>query len=172
MIARKTMQIVSVGSLLWLAGCPQPPDDSLEPNDSPQTATILALEQPVQARAVQDNVDVFAITVEPGFPSANRSLQLELTTLSGTECPAFTLTGPDGGILYQDTNRFCSRTGATPMSVPGALLEIRLGQGFTLRAPAAQAGIYHLTIEEKGYADNVIDTVWSYELVAHLMPPR
>ncbi len=145
--------------LLLTAGCPQPRDDGFEPNDSPETATVLQLNDPIQARTVQDNPDVYAVEAPAG------SLVFRLDTIEGQVCPAFTVTAPDGTILFRDTHRFCSRTGSTPDAIPGVQFGVD-DAGYTLRVPAQTAGRYVLTVRELGYADNIIDTFWEYTLTA------
>jgi hypothetical protein len=151
-----------------VAGCPKPPDDVFEPNDTFEQATQLALETEFNARVVQDNPDVLSLTLDESGDN-NRQIEFDLVTVSGEECPAFIVTAPNGSTLYQDTNHFCSRAFATPISAAGAVLT-QPGDGtFSLRVPALTAGTYFLTIEEKGQVDNVFDYVWFYQVTAHVV---
>lgn len=144
---------------LSICGCPRPQDDALEPNDDASTATPLASGTSIEARAVQDNADVFAIAAGTGS-----ELVITLETLSGEVCPWFSVAGPDGTQLYTDGHRFCGRTGARPVAVPEASLEQRADDSFVLSVPAATEGTYLLTIRELGHADNLFDYAWEYRL--------
>lgn len=145
--------------MLATCGCPRPQDDSLEPNDDASNATGLAPGTSVEARAVQDNPDVFAIEAGPGS-----ELTITLETLSGEVCPWLSLEAPDGTMVYADRHRFCSRTGSAPLAVPGASLEQRADDSFVLSVPAAAEGTYLLTIRELGHADNLFDYAWHYRV--------
>ncbi len=145
-----------------MGGCPRP-EDSLEPNDTPETATPLTLGQAVDGRVVQDNDDVFSVVSGPD--------QILLFTMQSlgeeeAECAAFTVTSPTGTVLYQDENTFCGRQGSQPTQVSGATLEDVQGFGFMLRVPAQEQGAYYLTVRELGHVDNVFTYSWRYRLVA------
>jgi hypothetical protein len=160
--------IALIGLCLAIAGCPRVDDDALEPNDSPDQATMLSLDTPLTARAVQDNPDVFAIDIQVGGGTTLSELQFEFETLGGDECATFAVTAPDGVTLYRDTNPFCSRAFYNPEKVPAAMLDFRPGEGYTLTVPAQISGRYALTVNENGQVDNVFDYFWDYRLTATL----
>ncbi len=152
-----------VGLLAACCGCPPVPDDALEPNDTPETATPLSPGQPVEARAVQDDLDIFVVEAGP-----DQTLVLTFEHLGDDNCAAFTVTAPDSQVLYQDNNRFCGREFSTPTAVEGASLQSTPAGGYILRVPAGLQGEYLLTIEELGEVDNVFDFVWRYRVSAAL----
>ena len=147
---------------LLLGGCPRPEDD-LEPNDTPGTATVLTVGQAVVGRVVQGNPDVFAVTAGP-----EEIVVFAMESLGEEEadCAAFTVTGPDETVLYQDRNTYCGRYGTEPIVVEGAALEEVPGFGFELRVPAASQGRYVLTVVEKGQVDNIFTFSWQYSITA------
>jgi hypothetical protein len=154
---------VLVGLLAACSGCPRVPDDALEPNDTPETATPLNPGQPIEARAVQDDLDVFVVQAGP-----DQSIVFTFEHLGDDNCAAFTVTDPDSQVLYQDNNRFCGREFSTPTAVEGASLQSTPAGGSILRVPAVLQGQYLLTVEELGEVDNVFDFVWRYRLTAAL----
>lgn len=130
-----------------------------EPNDTPETATPLELGTTVEARAVQNNPDCFSVYGGPG-----QSVVFSMENLGEDDCAAFSVTGADGSILYQDTNRFCGREFSQPVVVEGATLQTIPDWGYVLRVPANVAGNYVLTVDERGQVDNVFDFRWLYRL--------
>lgn len=147
---------------LWMGGCPRP-EDALEPNNTPETATRLVEGQPVEARVVQKNPDVFVIAAGPG-----QTLVFSLETLGEEDCNFFRVTGPGGAALYEDENTGCGRLGAEPYVQPGGQLDL-VGddlENYVLTIDAATAGDYYLTIIENGAADNLFDFSWRYRLTA------
>lgn len=153
-----------------LTGCPRGarPDDALEPNDSPESATPLTPGQPVEARANQGNPDVFSVEAPEGrtlvFLAESRGLE---------NCPAFTVTGPGGQALFEDVHSHCSRVAEEPRKAEGVEFHMRFGAGtsaeaYELRIPTAQPGRYLLTILEQGRADNVAAFSWDYRLTARV----
>jgi hypothetical protein len=163
-------QTTVLGILLLssVAGCPKPPDDGFEPNNSLAQATELTLDSDFKARAVQGNPDVLSITLNERIGNESRQLEFDLSTIGGELCPAFIVTAPDGSMPYQDTHHFCSRAFATPITLPGASLTQQDDGSFILGVLAPDAGTYFLTIDEKGEADNVFDYVWSYQVTPHV----
>ena len=162
-----------VGALLMLAliaGCPlRPADDALEPNDTAEQATPISLGQTVSARAVQNNPDLFSVIVPPATPSTpTGSLEFVIEPRGGVDCPSFVVTGPDGTLLYQDTNYYCGRQYSPPVTVDGASLTIQPGIAYRVRVPVTTPGAYLLTINERGEVDNVFDYYWDYQLTANL----
>ncbi|WP_204494003.1 hypothetical protein [Archangium primigenium] len=156
--------------LLLLAGCPRGTrlDDAFEPNDDASQATPLTPGTPIEARANQGNPDVFALEA----PEA-RTLVFRMESLGQDNCPAFTVNGPDGGLLYEDRHRFCSRGPDEAWKAPGVellLLDVRGYQigTYELRVPTARAGRYLLTILEQGRVDNTVPFSWDYRLTARV----
>ncbi len=152
-----------VGLLAACSGCPPVAEDTFEPNDTPETATLLSLGLPVEARAVQDNLDVFAVEAGP-----DQTIAFTFEHLGGDDCAAFTVTAPDSQVLYRDNNRFCGREFTVPTVVEGASLQSTPADGYILRVPAQLQGRYLLTVDELGQADNVFDFVWRYRLTVAL----
>lgn len=155
---------------LLMAGCPRGArrDDALEPNDDASQATPLTPGQPIEGRANQDNPDVFSLEAPEGrtiiFRAESRGLE---------NCPAFTATGPDGALLYEDRHRFCNRGPDDAVKAPGVELQLLDVQGYQigtyeLRVPALQAGRYLLTIVEQGRVDNLAPFSWDYRLTARV----
>lgn len=158
---------IAVGFLLpmCMGGCPRP-EDALEPNDTPETATRLVVGEPAEARVVQYNADVFAVAAGP-----DETLVFTLENLGEEDCAAFEVTSPDGDTLYADTNGFCGRLGFYPMPGPGGELD-RLPDdaGYILTISAEQEGDYFLTLTELGRADNIFDYSWLYRVTAETEP--
>ena len=160
---RSSAFIFELGLLaLLMSGCPgfPRPEDSLEPNDTKETATDLENGVPVNARAVQGNPDVFRFGADPG-----QLLIFTLDSLGEEDCAAFTVTGPDDTKLFADQHFFCgNRVFDPPFAVEGAELNTGLGGGYVLSVPADEAGDYFLTINELGEVDNFFDFSWLYRL--------
>lgn len=141
-------------------------DDALEPNDDTAHATPLTAGQSVKGRANQGNADVFSLQAAEG----NR-LVFRLESLGLEDCPAFTVTGPDGQVLYRDQTYRChnGHQGQPAERVAGAeVTRTQSPSGYEVRAPAARAGTHFLTIHEQGEADNVAPYSWDYQLTAQL----
>ena len=145
-----------------MGGCPRP-EDSLEPNDTPETATPLTIGQAIEGRVVQGNDDVFSVVSGPG-----QTLLFTMESLGEEEvkCAAFAVRAPGGTVLYEDQNTYCERQGTQPVQVSGAALEEVQGFGYRLRVPAQEQGQYYLTIRELGYVDNIFTYSWQYRLTA------
>ena len=154
---------VLVALLAACSGCPPVPEDALEPNDTPETATALSPGLPIEARAVQDNLDVFVVEAGP-----DQTIVFTFEHLGDDNCAAFTVTAPDSQVLYRDNNSFCGREFTTPTAVEGASLQSTSTGGYILRVPAQLQGEYLLTVDELGEVDNVFDFVWRYRLTAAL----
>jgi len=154
---------VLVGLLAACSGCPPVREDALEPNDTPETATPLSPGLPIEARAVQDNLDVFVFEAGP-----DQAIVFTFEHLGNDNCAAFTVTAPDSQVLYRDNNSFCGREFTTPTAVEGAGLQSTPAGGYILRVPAREQGQYLLTIDERGEVDNVFDFFWDYRLTAAL----
>lgn len=161
-IRRRALCSLIVLFPLVLGGCPRP-EDSLEPNDSPSTATRLMLGVPTQGRVIQGNRDVFVVAAGP-----NVTLVFEMTSLGEEEedCVAFSLIAPDGTTLYEDHRLYCRAGVELPTQVDGAGLTQEEGIGYELSAPAAAAGDYVLTLTELGEVDNLFDYSWQYRITA------
>ncbi|MBN1208680.1 MAG: hypothetical protein JXB05_27715 [Myxococcaceae bacterium] len=151
---------------LLVAACPRGarPDDALEPNDDASQATPLTPGQPVEGRANQDNPDVFSLEAPEG-----RTIVFQVDSLGLENCPAFTVAGPDGALLYEDRHHFCNRGPADAVKAPGVeflLLNVQGHEigGYELRVPAQQTGRYLLTILEQGRVDNLFPFSWDYRL--------
>jgi hypothetical protein len=143
-------------------------EDSFEPNDTFDRATLLTADQPVQARANQGNLDIFSFQVA----DAGTRLLFRLESLGLEDCPAFTVTAPDAQVLYRDETFRCSggrNSKHQPAErVEGATLTLTSSPGpaYELRVPAARAGTHFLTIDEQGEADNMFPLGWDYRLTA------
>ena len=162
-MSRSSAFILELGLLaLSLSGCPgfPRPEDSLEPNDTKETATDLEIGVPVNARAVQGNPDVFRLAADPG-----ELLIFTLESLGEEDCAAFTVNGPDDTELFADQHFFCGDRGFDPpFAVDGAGLNTGLDGGYVLSVPADGTGDYFLTINELGEVDNFFDFSWLYRL--------
>lgn len=167
-------RLVMTGGLMLLAltaGCPRVVDDGLEENDTRDQATAIEFGQPIEARGVQSDDDVFVLSISPtdlDTPGVGRTLQLTFETLGGEVCPAFTLVGPGDQILYADQQPYCRSIADDPVAVPGASLT-QTDTGFLLVAPVTDAGAYYITVRELGHADNIFDYIWQYRLTATLV---
>jgi len=147
---------------LLLCGCPRFPrsEDSLEPNDTRDTATTLEVGVPITARAVQGDPDVFRYTAGPG-----ELLIFTLESLGEEDCPAFIVTGPDDTELLADQHFFCGdRSFDPPFLVNGASLNTEMEGRYVLSVPTDAGGDYFLTINELGEVDNFFDFSWLYRL--------
>lgn len=148
---------------LLVGGCPPPADDSLEPNDSRSTATLLTPDAAVEGRAVQLAPDVFAVVV-----GTAGTIVFTIEDLGGQDCPDLTVTADDGTVLYADGRHTCGFAGAPAVQVEGAE-RATLGQGgYRLTVPAPRPGTYYLEIRELPYADNVVPNAWDYRVTATL----
>jgi len=151
-------------SLVWALGCKHfaRPDDTLEPNDDLEHATIITAGQAVTARANQWNADVFVFNSE-----GKGTIVFSMQSLGGEDCAAFTVTGPDSEILYQDSGRFCSSKGDYPaVKAKGVELIGVEDFGYEINVPANKAGAYYLQIYERSQADNIFPFSWDYRLTA------
>lgn len=165
-----TMRPTLIALLLLVTGCPQGnrPDDALEPNDDASQATPLTPGQPIEARANQDNPDVFSLEV----PAAG-TIVFRVESRGLENCPAFTASAPDGTVLYEDRHEFCKRRAVEAQKAPGVEMLLLDVQGsdigaYELRAPASQPGRYLLTILEQGRVDNLLPFSWDYRLTARV----
>jgi len=169
-MARSNAVVVAIGIvILPLCGCPgfPRPEDGLEPNDTKETATMLEVGVPVEARAVQGDPDVFRVSAGPA-----RLLILTLESLGEEDCAAFTVTGPDGTELFADQHHFCGDRGyEPPVAVAGADLNTETEGRHVLSVPAEVGGDYFLTINELGEVDNFFDFSWLYRLTATTTEP-
>jgi len=145
---------------ICMGGCPRP-EDALEPNDTPETATRLIEGMPVEPRTVQDNPDCFVIAAGPA-----QTLVFTFETLGEEDCNSFKVTGPDGATFYEDDNNYCGRIGDIPVVQPGGQLDLVGEDGYVLTIHAESAGDYVLTVHERGQADNIFDYSWRYRLTA------
>ncbi len=149
---------------LPMCGCPRfpRPEDSLEPNDTTETATALEVGVPVTARVVPGNLDIFKIAAGPG-----EMLVFALESQGEEDCAAFTVTGPDEAELFADQHLFCGdRDFDAPITAEGAVLDTGTEGRYMLSVPAEVAGDYFLTIKELGQVDNIFDFSWLYRLTA------
>jgi hypothetical protein len=138
------------------------PDDALEPNDDFEHATILTAGQAVTARANQWNADVFAFNCE-----AKGTIVFSLQSLGHEDCAAFTVTGPNGEILYQDSGTSCSDRGPwekPAMQAEGVKFTEVKDFGYEIDVPANTVGTYFLQIVERSQADNILPFSWDYRL--------
>lgn len=143
---------------MCMGGCPRP-DDALEPNDTAETATRLTMGEPIEARVIQDNPDVFVVAAGPG-----QTLIFDLVSLGEEDCNSFKVVGPGGLTKYEDENHFCGRVGELPIVQPGGKLEL-LGEGaYRLTIHADAEGDYFLYVWERGHADNIFTYSWHYRL--------
>jgi hypothetical protein len=150
-------------STLFSGGCCPVEEDSLEPNDTIAQATELSLGTPSEGRAVQGNLDVFAVNAGP-----NQTLRFRFNAVNpGNEedCAAFQATAPDGTVLYRETQVSCGER--LPEQVDGAVLNSLGDEQYELVVPAGIAGSYLLTIDERGHADNICDFRWTYRVKAN-----
>ena len=164
----KTLRFCSVWNVRWIAaaavlasmaGCPRP-EDILEPNNTPDTATRLMPGVPVEGRVIQGNPDIFVIT-----GSGNQTLVFSLESLGEENCNSLRVVGPGDQTLYEDTNQFCGRVGAVSVVQQGGMLEL-LGEDVRLTIRADAPGDYFLYLYERGEADNILDFSWRYRLTA------
>jgi glycine cleavage system aminomethyltransferase T len=158
-----TMTILAL-SLFGTLGCNcfARPDDTLEPNDDLAHAIVLSAGQVVTARANQWNADVFVFSSEEG-----RTIVFSMQSLGGEDCAAFTVTGPEGEVLYQDSGSFCSSKGEYPaVKAEGVEFKAVEDSGYEIIVPTSTAGNYYLRIYEQGQADNIFPFSWDYRLMA------
>lgn len=154
--------------VLAIAGCKKArPDDALEPNNNFQSATVLTAGQTLTGRANQGNVDVFAFKSE-----ARRLIVFSLQSIGMEDCAAFTVTAPDGGILYQDSDSFCDKTRERAVRAAGVRFAKVKDFGYEIRVPAETAGTYFLSINERGRADNIYPFSWDYRIKADVIESR
>jgi len=150
--------------LVWTLGCRHfaRPDDTFEPNDDMQHATKITVGQVVIARANQWNADVFVFSSE-----GKGTIVFSMQSLGGEDCAAFTVTGPNNVVLYQDSGSFCSSKGDYP-AVIGEGVEFKKleDSGYEINVSANRAGTYYLQIYERSQADNIFPFSWDYRLTA------
>jgi len=156
--------IILALSLVGILGCRHfaRPDDTLEPNDDFEHATILTAGQAVTARANQWNADVFVFNSK-----GKEKIVFTIQSIGGEDCGAFTVTEPNGEILYQDSGRFCSSKGDYP-AVKAEGVEFRVVEdfGYEINVQAYIAGAYHIQIYERSQVDNIFAFSWDYRLTA------
>ncbi len=153
-------------SLVGTLGCRHftRPDDALEPNDDPKHATILTAGQAVIARANQWNADVFVFSSE-----GKETIIFSIESLGGEDCAAFTITGPNDEILYQDSGNLCSSKGDYPaVKAEGVQFRGVEDFGYEINVPANIAGAYYLQIQERSQADNIFPFSWDYRLTVSI----
>ena len=138
------------------------PDDALEPNDDLASATRLVAGQAVEGRANQGNPDVFAIQA-----AAGQTIVLRLESKGNEDCAAFQVTAPSGTVVYEDKGATCTSLERAQPTASASLTVVQ-GFGYELRVTAAETGLYDLTINELGQADNVFPFSWDYRLTATL----
>ena len=152
----------ALAALTMTAGCRTTrSEDALEPNDDAQAATVLVAGQAVEGRANQGNLDVFAVDA-----AADQTILFRLESLGLEDCAKFTVTDPDGRTLYRDSGFTCERGPEPEVQAEGVTFTRVEGFGYELRIPAATAGTYLLTIDERGQADNIFAFSWDYRVTA------
>ena len=160
--------LVTIAATFLLGGCPRL-DDGLEPNDTIASATVLTAGVPLTARVLQSTNDVFSIEA-----SAGDTVLFRMESLGSAEvCPLFTVTGPDGTILYREPVTLCRGFGTIDpeIQVNGSSLTIVPGIAFELRVPADMSGPYFIAIYEGAQADNIFAFSWDYQITATLDLP-
>ncbi|UCH50729.1 MAG: hypothetical protein JSV54_06850, partial [Chloroflexota bacterium] len=96
-----------------------------------------------------------------------KTIVFSMQSLGGEDCAAFTVSGPNGEILYRDSGSFCSSKGDYP-AVKAEGVEFRMVEefGYEISVPANVAGAYYLQIYERSQADNIFPFSWDYRLTA------
>lgn len=156
------LAVLLIGTLTTTTGCRTTrSEDALEPNDTTQTATVLTAGQAVEGRANQGNLDLFAVEA-----AADQTILFRLESLGLEDCAKFTVSDPAGQTLYRDSGSTCDRGPEPDVQAEGVTFTRVEGFGYELRIPAATAGTYLLTIDERGQADNIFAFSWDYRVTA------
>jgi len=148
-----------------VAACPGArPDDDLEPNDSFEQATRLTLGSPVEARANQDDPDVFVVTAGGGL------LGFYLDDRGLENCPVFQVhDAARVELVGQDPTHNCGPDGTRLAG--GATFAAGADGGYLISVPVAATADVYLTILEDSEADNLAPFSWDYRLTATVAVP-
>ena len=159
--ARSAALLAGFILLLGPAGCRH--DDSLEPNDTYETATPLTIGAEVLATAMQGNPDVFSAEAPMG-----RTLVFRLRSLGHEDCPEFTLLGPKETVVYEDHEGFCTDPWKAKTKAEGVSASGGRRTGYEFRIAVKETGKYFLRIRERKQADNPFAYSWDYGLTASI----